>query len=334
MVLLECRYKGKEWLPWGERIYHVFMPMFHEAKYQDEKISITLYKDEWLKIKSIVQANRKKRGKSGIQWADSVIREIQERIEKAKNIPNDGEMSKKQDITKTSIPVEINISSDGIKYFNRAMDISNESAELDESKKSEILEYLALAIDKANSPFPHAEAYLGLFLYLWDQTEKALFHANRALLFDPDEFIGQDVRVLCMFEKMNIQENKRYEGLDKIDSIEAPPEHKAIASLVGLLGVVGLGASDRRALKMEIMKLIENYRKACKIDDIEGYIWNSIKLMHVGDLIKDIPFPGGRIDLFTEVVNAPISHLEMDGHDTEVEELRLKAERKSAALKI
>ncbi len=57
-------------------------------------------------------------------------------------------------------------------------------------------------------------------------------------------------------------------------------------------------------------------------------------LIGLGDFIEKVPMPGGRPNLYAEVVNAPTDKLEMQGMEDKVSDVRRRAEGRSLLFKL
>jgi len=227
------------------------------------------------------------------------------------------------------------ISPDALKCYDKAMNLWGEATfgELSDDKKKDVTAFLALAVKKAGVPYPLAEAKLGLVLYLTGDVKDALNHANKALGHDPDSFTGQLVRVLNALDSLRVKKLGAGDFLSGGGSIEGAVIASGIKTIFSLLGAT-TAASTQINGKNELGKLVEIYRRVCpKTNDVDEFLHMSQLLVNLGDFIKDVPFTGGKPNLFAEVVNAPISQLEMNGHEDDVDDIRLKAEGKSELFK-
>jgi hypothetical protein len=223
------------------------------------------------------------------------------------------------------------VSQDAIKCYDKAMDMWGESTigELDVDKKRDISAMLALAVKKAGAPFPLAESKLGLFLYMLGDTKEGVRHANLALQYDADSFTGQLVRVFYALDSLRVKKLGAGDFLADGGSIEGSVIASGIKAFFSIVGAT-TSASTQIACKNELIKLIDIYRRVCPaITDVDEFLHYSRLLVNLGDFIKDIPFTGGRPNLFIEVVKAPISQLQMGGRENDIDDIRLKAEGKS-----
>lgn len=227
------------------------------------------------------------------------------------------------------------ISPDALKCYDKAMDLWGETTigELDTDKKKDITAFLALAVKKAGVPYPLAESKLGLFLFMLGEVKDAINHANKALENDPDSFTGQLVRVFNALDSLQVKKLGAGDFLAKGGSIEGAVVASVFKGFFSIIGATA-AATTQVTGKNEIIRLVEIYRRVCpRTTDVDEFLHMSQLLVNLGDFIKDIPFAGGRPNLFAEVVNAPISQLEISGRETDVDDIRLKAEGKSELFK-
>lgn len=228
-----------------------------------------------------------------------------------------------------------NISQEAERLYEKAMDLWGDTVigQLEDDKKRNIAALLALAIKKAGNPFPLAEAKLGLFLYFLGDKKDAIQHANLALQYDSDSFLGQFVRVLFTLENIRVRKLGLGDFFGGGGSLEGSVIVSGIKTFFSLAEAGG-AAGTQKQCKEEILRLIEIYRRVCLVTtDVDEYLQMSQLLIVLGDIIKDIPIFGGRPNLFIEVVNSPIIQLEMGESEQEVEDMRLTAEGKSELFK-
>jgi len=215
--------------------------------------------------------------------------------------------------------------------YEKAHDLWGEATigELDNGKKRDIAALLALAIKKAGTPFPRAEADLSLFLFFLDDTKEAQKHADAALRHDADSFMAQWVRVGNALNNLKVKKLNAGSFFADGGSIEGSVIASGIAAYFNLMGAV-VASSTQTMCKKEIAKLVEIYHRACKkTSDVDEFVQMSDLLVSLGDFISDIPFAGGRPNLFSEVARAPIAHLDMAGREEDIQDMRLKAEGKA-----
>ncbi len=230
---------------------------------------------------------------------------------------------------------QTDISQEAIRCYEKAMDSWGDSTigQLDDDKKRNIAALLALAIKKAGCPFPLAESKLSLFMYSLGDAKEAVRYADLALQHDADSLTGQFVRVATSLDSLRVKKLGAGDFLADGGSLTGSVIASGIKSFFSIMGA-GAAASTQVNCKGEILKLVEIYRRVCKTTtDVDEYIQMSQFLIAIGDGIKDIPFVGGRPNLFIEVVNAPITQLETNGREQDIEDVRLTAEGKSELFK-
>lgn len=218
-------------------------------------------------------------------------------------------------------------SQEAIEHYERALTMWNTASEEDQQQSDRLLRDVAsemvLAIRKAGEPYPKAHGKLGMFFLMSGNVGKAQEQFNTALQQDPYEINSRLGRVEIALE--NYRESSGLQSL----------------SLGGIFGAIrssAAAASSQQQLKQDITAAIEAYHRhlAQNTDDPEVWLTWSEMMIEFGDLIQELQFqmPGGRPNLYAEVLKAPWDRLRQIGHEKEVSDLLRKAEGRAALLSV
>lgn len=222
------------------------------------------------------------------------------------------------------------------KVFTRAMEMWDETksfGDLTDQEKSDIMAFLSLAIKKANGIYPVAQAKLSFFLYMEGKKKEAIAMADNALRYDQDAFTAQLVRVFNALDGLQVSKITPGSFFANGGGIEASVYASVFKTFGTLIGA-GISAQTQKNCKNEIMLLIDIYRRICRTPiGGEDYIYYSNLMISIGDFIKDIPFAGGRPNLYLEVLNSPLNCVEIGEYEDGIDLLRMKAEGKADLFK-
>jgi len=222
-----------------------------------------------------------------------------------------------------------------MRHFNRANDMWNyaEESKRDDNLRRDICAELALAIDKAGAPFPRAHAWLANYFFELGDGKNAWEHANIALRQNPNEFRAQLARILVAWG--NVKTVDKFSARDIVwgggltNMIAG-----TLGSFTGFLVVNANAEMTQMNFKNELLRLAQIFISVCQTNtDVDEFIMMANTLIAAGDLIKDIPMPGGRPNLYIEIVNAPLNHLDKKGREQEIADVRRKAEGRSLLFK-
>jgi hypothetical protein len=233
--------------------------------------------------------------------------------------------------TPTSAAQQSDPAPEAIEHFNRAIDMWNnaEESRRDDTLRNDVASELALALKKANAPFPRAYALLAMYLNDLGDDQRAEWHADRALQQNPNEFRAQLVRIDVALKGVKIAKV----SAGDVIALGGRPQD-AVGETLGRM--TGAAIAKTRAgmsqanFKRELERLVQIYRNVClSNDDVDEYLMMSEALIGLGDFIKDVPMPGGRPNLYVEVVNAPTNNLQITEREQGVTDVRRKAEGRS-----
>lgn len=199
-------------------------------------------------------------------------------------------------------------------HLERARKLFNnldETAEQDKERLyRDIAAECALAISKADGPFPEPHAMLGWVYLFLEQPDKAFKEFSRASQEDPDNFwaVAGRVRVLGM---------RYYNATQSVSTGDW-----------GTL-LFGLGKAQDKASSFvaELNRLIRVFRRALsRSQDVEEWIWMSEQMLELSDVVDRVPTMLSRKpSLCAPVAEAPWDTLDITGHEDEVREIRQKA---------
>ena len=226
-------------------------------------------------------------------------------------------------------------STEAIEHFNRAIDKWNntEESKRDDNLRRDICAELALAIKKASAPLPRAHALLAMFLNDLGDDKNAAYHANIALQQNPDEFRAQLVRIDVALKGVKVT---KVRGRDLIEF--SGGFDNMYWGTVGRLFGAGISSlssrSTQASFKNEVVRLAQIFKNVCKTNtDVDEYLMMAQALIALGDFIKDVPMPGGRPNLYLEVLSAPTEQLDKVGQEEKILEVRRMAEGRSLLFK-
>jgi len=339
----DCRRKGKDWIVWGNQVKDKIQSSIGKPVAPDDLCCVSLPDETWNAIINSLKSNCPSKGKDWELWGNNIVKRIRDSIGGVKNqisqdnnVAAENNQSNSNTASQNSQPIMVEVSPEAIRCYEKAMNLWGETAigELDVDKKKDITAFLALAVKKAGVPYPLAESKLSLFLYMLGEVKDAVNHANKALEYDPNSFTGQLVRVFNALDSIRV---KKLGAGDFLSGGGGSIEGAVVASVFkGFFSIIGAtaAATTQTSGKKEIIRLVEIYRRVCpRTTDVDEFFHMSQLLINLGDFIKDIPFAGGRPNLFAEVVNAPISQLEISGRETDIDDILLRAEGKSELFK-
>lgn len=226
-------------------------------------------------------------------------------------------------------------------HFQRAIEKWNgaKNDNADDILKLDVASELALAIKKANAPFPRAHAYLAMILNDMGNDADAERHANIALLQNPNEFRAQLIKIDTALKGVKIVKLRPGDFVHVEDYGRGDMAEKvvgtALVSLVGtatksLASVLAAGSASatQNNFRREAEKLIAIFRNVCVSNtDAKEYLMMGETLVALGDMIKETPqLRDVRRMLYTEVISVSIENLESQGHEKGIANTRTKAE--------
>ncbi len=218
---------------------------------------------------------------------------------------------------------------DAIDHYQRARTLEKQNkGEMKITLIKDILSELALAIKKADAPFPEAQAMGARFFFKIEDWRNAEYNANIALQQDHNQFYAQQVKIDLAWNSIV---EKVQKGTNSVNSSSG-------LILTLLISSVGMSRvnSALTDMKNEVVKLVDIFRRICETGvESNEYLRMSVVLIEWGDIFQDIPsFPSGRPNLYAEVVNIPMEKInKMEGMDQQVSEIRRKAEGRSLIFK-
>lgn len=219
-------------------------------------------------------------------------------------------------------------SAEAMEHFNRAMNIwgNTEESKWDDNLRRDVCSELALAVHKANAPFPRANAVLAIFFNELGDDNKADYYARTALHQNPNEFRAQVVRLDVSVKGVRIAKITPGHIIGQGRKFE-----DVVAGTVG--NIIGIGIAAGHAgitqsnFKNEVIKLVQIFRNVCQTNtDADEFLMMANGLISLGDFIKDMPMPGERPNLYAEVLNAPIDKLDKTNREEEIQEVLRRAE--------
>lgn len=204
-------------------------------------------------------------------------------------------------------------SQESIEHFELAIEVIRKAIEedrLDNNVKRDAASEIALAIKKANAPFPKAHAMLAMILYELGDSNGAQIHADIALHENPNNFRAQSVKCNIAFDKVTVS--------------------KVNSDLLGSLISITRGGMTQQSFINEIDRLVAIFQNICKTcDDVGLYLNCAETLIRLGDNLKSYPTINGLPNLYTAVARAATPNLQQTGREQEIADVRRKAEGRS-----
>jgi len=227
-------------------------------------------------------------------------------------------------------------SQEALDVFERAKNKlfkAGEGGDVDNSVIQDVMSLVALAINKANAPFPRAHSVLSILLEQVGNEKEALKHANIALQQDPNEFRAQFVKIDVSMKGVRIRKLGVGDFIDNDRDIASAIVGSVFKGLFSL-GSAAHAATTQMNFKTEILALVEIFNNLCQTSiDANEYIYMSDMLISLGDVLKDAPMPGGKPNLYQEIVNIPLDRIVIGDMKDEVMDIRDKAEGRSLLFK-
>lgn len=217
---------------------------------------------------------------------------------------------------------------EALTHLDRAFEMwqaGDEAHELSESQKLDIASELALAIHKANAPFPDAHALLAMLLNELGDDERADYHARLALRQDPNEFRAQLVRLDVELKDV------RFVNLSAGDFVAAGGTLEeayfgSIGKSIGSLIAAGHAGITQSRFNSEVSRLIQIFGNLCEAGvDANEYLFMADTLIDLGDFARDLPFSGGHESLYAAVVNTPVDNIDRAGREDDFAAIRSRA---------
>lgn len=207
---------------------------------------------------------------------------------------------------------------EAVGHYERAIDLCmaapDEGPEHERAMRNAASELL-LAVKKACGPYPQAHGRLAMiFLDLGDQ-RRMKEHLDLALQQDPHEFNARGTRVFVA-----LNEYRESDGLHSLD----------VEGMLGAMFRSAKASGTQRALAREIQAFSEAFHQLIARDpDVATWLWASGIMIDLGDDIQGLRFPGGRPNLYQEVLAVPWARVRGNGHDPAIAELVRTAEGRS-----
>lgn len=221
---------------------------------------------------------------------------------------------------------------EAVEHFDRAVDMLQKSGsgKLDDTLKLDVASELALAVKKADAPFPAAYALLAMMMNEMGKDADAERYARIALQQNPNEFRAQLVLIDVAVENVQILNLRPGHFLH----FESPKGRDLAEQIVGsavgtILGTAvksastlaqsGWAANKQAKFKDELVRLIMIFKNCCETNtDSNEFIFMGETLIGLGDWIKDLSLFGGRPDMYSPVANANIEKLRETAKEKEV----------------
>ncbi len=228
------------------------------------------------------------------------------------------------------------ISSDAMECFNQAWDLWDKAEEnkRDDKLRNDVAALLMLAIHKAGAPFPRAHSFLAIFLEDLHRESEAAQHANLALQQNPNEFRAQLVKIDLSLKGVKVMKVGARDFVPELNSGAMGFAFDLVFKGLFMGGTLVHTQATQSSFKNEIIKLIQIYTNVSNDNtDVDEYLYMAEMMIIFGDIIKDIPMPGGKPNIFAEIVKAPVDKLYFAGKEQEVKFIRNKAEGRSMLFK-
>ena len=343
-----CPPEDAKWVEWARYARGEITGRFGKSTQPGDPVTVKLNRADWKAIVKVL--NRFSRGKKEhwVEWSKTITHTIRAGIEdltedqlaqQVPPIPPPAEIP--QEIPQPQKPQRTsanpyNVSSEAYSYYQKAWDLWDKAGEKDKNNalNNDCISLFMLAISKAGGPFPRAHSWLAIFLQDLQREKEAAQHAAIALQEDPYEFRAQLVKIDLSLN--NVKVMKKGAGA-LMPNLNQSAESAAVEFVFNGIFMGGHYAHTRKTqndFKKEVLKLIDIYRYLNTVNtDVDEFLYMSELMVSYGDGFRDIPMPGGRPNLFAEVVNAPINRLIMRGCEQDVQLIRDKAEGRSMLFK-
>lgn len=216
-----------------------------------------------------------------------------------------------------------------IQHYNRAIDVweNLEEGDRDETVTLDIMADLALAIDRANAPFPRAHALLAMCYNDLGDDNKAQREAKIALAENPKEFRAQLVLIDVVLKGVKVLKLSPFDVIEWSDDVD-----QMIAGSVARMGGAMFAAMrvsyTQSRFRREVEKLVRVFKEACREESDPGeYLMMCEAMILMGDLVRRVPMSGGRPNLYAAVLNTPTDRLEISEQveRNKIAEVRRKA---------
>lgn len=205
--------------------------------------------------------------------------------------------------------------------------------------KLDVASELALAIKKANAPFPRAHAYLAMILNDMGKEDEAEKHASIALQQNPNEFRAQLIKIDLALKGVRIvnlrpghfvhlETESRGDLTDQVAG-------NVLGTIIGTAGkslvtlfAAGSAAVTQGKFSGEVERLIHIFRNRITTEtSADEYLMMAETLISLGDMIKDVsPLGDIRRGLYAAITRSSVDRISQQGHEKEIENVRHKAE--------
>ncbi len=222
-------------------------------------------------------------------------------------------------------------SPEAVEHFESAMEVLSGAGEdeLTDALKLDVASELALAIHRANAPFPRAHALLAMLLNELGDDARAGRHASIALDQDQNEFRAQLVKLDVDLKGVRFVSLRPRHFIALDDTLEGV-YFGSIAKSIRSLVVAGHAGITQTGFRSEINRLISIFKNQCKAGvEVGEYLYMADVLIDLGDFARELPFSSGYLDLYAAVANTPVDEINLSDREEEVSAVHRKAKGRS-----
>ena len=255
---------------------------------------------------------------------------ISEYVRETDSMPPVEEIQSFTDLPLPELPVATlsEPSSEAREHLERAyqmLEQVSDGRKLDDPYKLDIASELALAIHTAGAPFPRAHSLLAVVLNDLKDDKRALYHAQQALQYQPNEFRAQLVKIDVGLKDVKILNLKPGDFIELKGSFE----NMALGTIgrgIGALIATGTAGLSQASFMLEVQKLATIFTNLSQTNtDVDEYLFMANTLLGLGDLIVNTPIITGRPDLYKLVADTPTETLDSADRSDEVRDVKRKA---------